>query len=416
MLLTVSAGSRCGAFPLAPERVADVLRIEGSSLSTLVAVPLSEVLVFSCDTHACRVVPHQVDERDAAGRWILTHGQDVGTVNDESPGVVDHSDVLLIAARDVGQWVPPAMAPPGVITALQVRDPFFGGDAWLYIARGPIPPNTAVAVSVHYDPLHDLLVGPRVALRFEGGVPGHLSVDGGPNLLDRLKVRAQAAFLLGWFGLSRSEADLQTDLSGWHGGPIRVIRAQRQRVRLGWGIRSPTFTSYTYFYVTDFAELPVSLRLNFPPTYFFGDIRIQVLLDFRDLRGWELLVPGAAPISIGEGMDDTKHALSEKGREWFALKGPDVTLVQYLGLSSSLDSVRRRLIYREARVVTFPPESEPGELPGVGYELDRWDSVAAGFHALQATSYVLPAGLDVHRFMLAQAYPLQVSVIDPPGR
>src|SRR5262249_54163400 len=153
----------------------------------------------------------------------------------------------------------------------------------------------------------------------------------------------------------------------WHQGPIRVIRRQRQWIRLGWGIHSPTFGSYTYFY-RDWADLPVGLFLNFPPTYFFGDIVVSIILDFRDLRGWSFISESfPRPIAIDGQMTAQKAALEKSRDTWFALLGPTVTLVQTMDVSRSLATVRRRLLYREGANVKEPPETIAGEEPGVGY-------------------------------------------------
>jgi hypothetical protein len=243
-------------------------------------------------------------------------------------------------------------------------------------------------------------------------MPGYLAVSecGDANLLDRFKVRATATFLWGLIRLSRNEDDLSTEFVGWRQGPIRIIRRQRQWVRIGWGIRSPTFGSYTYFY-RDFAELPVSLRLNFKPTYFFGNIVIRAVLDFRDLRGWSVLTPSAAaPILIDGHMTEQKEALNRLSDRWFGLLGPQITLVQDMDVSSSLVSVERRLFYREDAVHSDPPEEVPGQEPGIGYQLDRWEHVGAGTHQLRSISYALPAGLDVRAFMKARSTPLQAAM------
>jgi hypothetical protein len=412
VLLETSSVRRCEASPLAAERAVDIVRVEGATLPQARAVPVSELSLHSCDGQSCKVIPHQLDERDPFGRWILSPADNPVPADDGLPGRFDDRDVILFAARDLGERVPSERLPLGTIAALQVRDPLLGGEAWVYLTRGRLPANSPGASSVYYEPLLDRLVAPRVALGFVDGVPRYLALGDGNNLLDRLKVRANASFL-GLFRLSRNEDDLETELVGWRAGPIRVIRAQRQRVRLGWGIRSPSFLSYTYFYVTDFAELPVSFRLSFPPAFLFRDIAVQVLLDFRDLRGWEVWTPSGGRIPVGTGVEETKHVVGDGEQQWFALKSREATLVHYLGTSRSLDSVRRRFVYREPRAALYPPESEPGELPGVGFELDQWEGVGAGAHALQASSYVVPAGVDVRQFMRAQAHPLEVLVVDP---
>src|SRR5262249_31923918 len=146
---------------------------------------------------------------------------------------------------------------------------------------------------VEYDPDLDLLRG-RVSLGFTDGVPQYLALtpESG-NVLDRLKIRATATFLWGFFGITRTESDLLPEPPAWRAGPVRVIRRQPLQIRLRFGIRSPRFVSTTYFY-RDFSELPLAIRLRVPPRYFFTSIVVNGGLDFRNLPGrWTVSLPGS---------------------------------------------------------------------------------------------------------------------------
>jgi len=389
-------------------RCGDVITIAGSELAPFHGTAIDRLALFACADNTCRPIPFQIDERDAVGRWVLDRGPEPNL--DDPPGVLDANDALLFMAADAGKRANPIDLPGGTPAAeITVHDPFASTTRWVYLVTFADVAPRAEASYVHYDPATDRVRGRHVTLGFVDGMPGYLAVDDGPNLLDRLKVRASATFLFGLIHLSRSEADLRTSFMGWHAGPIRVVRGQRQWIRLGWGIHSPTFGSYTYFY-PDAAQLPVSLRLNFPPTYFFGNIIVRAVLDFRDLRGWELIVPGMPdPIPIDGVMTPLKAALQQLPETWFALRGPEITLVQTLSVSPSLAATRRRLFYREDMTVEIP-ESIAGELPGIGYQLDRWEHVGSGVHELASDSYAVPSDLDVEAFMQARAVPLQVTI------
>ena len=382
------------------------MRITGSDLAAFNGVAIERVGVLACASDACRPIPFQVDERDAEGRWVLDQGPE--PTQDEPPGLIDDNDVLLFNAEDAGDRAARRNLPNGPVAEIRVHDPLSGVTRWAYVVGfGQRAPRADVNY-VQYDPTTDRVRGSRVSLGFSDGVPAYLAIEEGPNLLDRLKVRASATFLFGLIHFARSEADLRTEFMGWHAGPIRVIRAQRQWVRLGWGIHSPTFGSYTYFY-RDRAELPVGLRLNFPPTYFFADIVVRVVLDFRGLHGWLLQVPSVAEsIRLDGQTTPTKEALNRATDSWFALRGPHITLVQTMEVSSSLATVRRRFFFHES-VAASPPEALPGEQPGIGWQLDQWEHVGAGTHELSAVSYALPGDVDVRQFMKARAAPMDVT-------
>ncbi|MFI5395063.1 MAG: hypothetical protein ACHQ9S_05975 [Candidatus Binatia bacterium] len=398
-------------------RLGEVVRIAGADIGMLRGYRIDQLTLVSCVRAACRAIPFQIDERDAMGNWVLDQGPEVNA--GQASGVLDHKALLLFMAADAGDQVRRADLPGSPAAEIAVHDPLLSTTCWAYLVAFPhVAPRSEVSY-VRYDPANDRVGGRRVSLGFNNGVPDHLAVTGaggdtpdGPNLLDRLKVRATATFLWGLIRFSRDESDLRTEFVAWRQGPIRVIRRQRQWVRIGWGIRSPTFGSYTYFY-RDFAELPVSLRLNFPPHYFFGGITVRAVLDFRDLRGWSVLTPSLpAPITIDGTMTKEKAAVNDSADSWFALRGAQITLVQTMDVSPSLATVRRRLLYRESAKPS-PPEAVPGEEPGVGFNLDRWEQVGAGLHQLESVSYALPPEVDARAFMAARSTPLQVTVQPP---
>ena len=430
------AGFACLAFsalcaaPVAAElgnvRFADVVSIAGSELGLFEGCAVEQLALLACKDNSgrelCEPVPFQVDEVDAQGHWVLDQGPQPNP--DDPPEVLDANDRLLFMAGDARDRVGRADLPPDTAAIeISVRDPLTGEAHWAYfLAYRDRAPRSARSY-VAYDPATDRVRGQRVTLGFRHGVPGYLAVDGtdvladgtaATSVLDRFKVRATATFLWGLIRFSRNEDDVTSEFVAWRQGPIRVIRRQRQWVRIGWGIHSPTFGSYTYFY-RDSAELPVSLYLNFPPTYFFGDIEVRAFLDFRDLRTWSVLVPDLSePIAVDGVMTAQKQRLNQLPGSWFALRGPHVTLVQMLEVGASLASVRRRLIYNETSTRHDPPEDVPGEEPAIGYRLDRWDHVGAGAHQLASTSHALPPDLDVRQFMAARSVPLGVTVQPMP--
>jgi hypothetical protein len=419
----------CSAFAtslLAPSaaatgvRFGEVVKLPGERLTMLDGMAIERLALLACTGTECHPIPFQIDERDATGRWVLDQGP--MATRDDPPGVIDANDLLLFMAADAGDRSPPGalanssacqgegtgeVEPPGAEIA--IADPLDGTVRWTYVVACAGRARRAPVADIVYDPTTDRVRGRHVSLGFVDGVPGYLAVGDGPNLLDRLKVRAAATFLFGLIHFARSEADLRTQFMGWHAGPIRVVRGQLQWVRLGWGIRSPTFGSSTYFY-RDFAELPVGLSLNFKPTHFFGNIVVQVILDFRDLTGWSVLVPSLPEaLPIDGTMSPPKAGLDARSDTWFALCGPQLTLVQSMDVSPSLSTVRHRLLYRET-TQPAPPEAVPGEDPGIGYQLDEWEDVGAGAHQLQAVSYALPPDIDPRAFMRGRAAPLELSV------
>jgi hypothetical protein len=357
------------------------------------------VAVFAC-SEKCEPIPWQLDERDPAGELALDQGPEPNL--DQPPGVLDDNDILLWMASDLGRRTPVRSLPSWADCVIQItaRGRSFSGT--VYVVGGEQPAPRSPKSYVEYDPERDVITGARVETGFAGPTPTYFALRPAPgktpvNLLDRLKVRAYARFL-GIIPLRRDEDDLVTQMVSWRAGPIRVVRRQRQWIRLGWGLRTPIFRTDTLFY-RDYSEIPVSLKLNFPPTYFFRAIEIQGVLDFRDLRGWRLLAAGLpSPLEIGSITWRERDRLNRLSGDWFALSSKAVTLVQTLSVSPSLASVSRRLVYRESRRGP-EPESVPGEMPGVGYRLVDWGDVDRGHHWFVSASYALAPSADVGAFL-----------------
>jgi len=395
----------------------EVASITGETLGCLVGAPSDRVALFACQD-ACAPIPWQLDERDAQGRLALDQGPAPSA--DDPPGVIDGNDEVRWMAADSGRPMRRDEAPPdarcGVELALRHTEDAAGGWAYAFVLPSTAPRSPTRYV--RYDPDRDVISGTRVSLGFRGATPQYLGLRSGEDgversVLDRLKVRAFARFL-GLIPMRRNEDDLESGFVAWRAGPIRVIRRQRQRIRLGWGIRSPAFGTDTSFY-RDFAELPVTLRLNFPPTYFFGGIEIRAALDFRDLRGWQLLAPGLRePLVVGSMRPQDVERLNALPGDWFALIGSNVQLVQVLGSSPSLATVDRRLFYRE-QTAPDRPEAERGEMPGVGHRLTRWEHVGSGAHWFSATCYALPAEYDLQQFLRERARPVTIEALPFPA-
>ncbi|MFN8626969.1 MAG: hypothetical protein U0587_13445 [Candidatus Binatia bacterium] len=399
-------------------RYGEVVHVRGAALEALHGWRLDRLALLACGQAACQPIPFQIDAPDAAGHWL--HDQDAAGIDDDATRVLGNADVLLFMADDAGSRARRTDLPGTSAAEIQIHDPVSASTRWAYLVAFPATAPRSGISYVHYDPKLDRARGARISLGFADGIPNYLAgapegagAEDGPNLLDRLKIRATATFLWGLIHFSRDESGLRADAVAWRQGPIRVVRTQRQWIHIGWGIRSPTFVSSTYFY-RDFAEMRVRLRLNFPPTYFFSDIVVRAILDFRDLTRWELLTPSLPRgIPAAATMSQAQALVNDSADTWFALKGPRMTLIQTMDASPSLATVRRRLLYRAGRK-GVPPEAVPGEQPGIGFVWDRWEHVAAGTHQLESRSFALPAEVDVRAFMAARHRPLQATV-QPPG-
>lgn len=389
------------------ERAFEVISVSARELPNLWACPVERVAAWSC-WGLCAPILAQVDERDPQGRWVLDVGLDDS--QDEQRGGFDPTDWVLVPLVDLGNRA--SLPPTGAAYAVRVSDPSATFTRWFYLGcskgndRLAIPGSARVEAKPHLDEIQMR----RMTVKFCGALPKWMSVDDGPNLLDRLKLRAQARFLFGLVTVRRNESHVQGQVLGWRAGPLRAIRAQEHWLYLGSGIRTPVFRSYAIFY-PDYLDIPVRLRLRFPATHFFSSIRVQGYIDFRGLWGWSLLLPDDGETYLIDGQTSPQErALAYRNPAWFALRGPEVTMIQYFGLSPSLQSLKRRFLYRDDKTAAFPPESVQGEVPAVGYELSEWQGVGSGTHSLHVTSFVVPRGVPPARVIAAQRQPLRIAV------
>jgi len=383
----------------------------GADLACLRGRPEQTLALFACDAR-CAPIPWQLDER-VDGRWALADGPEPNP--EDPPGVLDDDDVVLWMAADAGRRALPNELPADATCALELVVETAAATEWVYAVAVPAPAPRSPRRYVTYDAARDLVGGERVTLGFGAPTPRLLAVraaDGslGPNLLDRLKVRARARFF-GLIPLGRDEDDIEWAFAAWRAGPIRVLRREYQWVRLGFGLRTPIFETETLV-TRATIELPVRLRLNFPPTYFFSGIEVQAVLDFRDLRGWQVAAAGAAPLSVGAA---GTAAIDRRRSDWVALRGPEATLVLELVLGESLSSLAPTVVYRE-ETDSMAPEAAPGEMPGIGFRLSEWSAVGRGTHSFAAVAYALPADFDLTGFSAARAAPIRVGVSELPTR
>jgi hypothetical protein len=386
-----------------------VARLSGDALGCLAGAREEAVELIACN-EACAPIPWQLDERDGEGELALPDGPEPNP--DDPSAVVDANDEVLWMAADAGRRIAPGEAPDAAACALEIELRGGGATAWLYAFVVPAPARRSPLRYVEYDPGRDEITAARVAIGFGAPTPRYLALRGaegrpGPNLLDRLKVRASARFF-GLIPLGRDEDDIQWVFSAWRAGPIRIVRREWQWVRLGWGLRTPIFRTESIVY-RDSVEMPVRLRLNFPPAYFFSRIEVQAALDFRDLRGWTVRAPAGASVVVGSTDPAAAARLTAPDADWLALEGPSVTVVLRLQLSDSFASLRRRLLYRDDDDGE-EPESVPGEHPAVGFRLTEWGDVDRGHHWFAAIATALPAAYDLAQFMRRDAEPLQIDV------
>jgi hypothetical protein len=398
----------CAAATFEHARGWETVTVEGRRFPPAFRVAVGRLSMWRMEAGTLQPMPFQVDERDESGQLELPNGPQPS--QDESPGVFDDNDLLVFGARDLGDQAPVADA-----AEVEVADPLTGVRRWAYVRLDAGAPSNLPA-DVEYDPgahrvrarEYSLTLGPHVPTAFS-------FVDGrrayGRNLLDRLKVRVTARVLWGLLQFHRNEEDVTTELLAWKGGPVRVINRSQLKVRLGYGLSPPKIVSED-FYTADTFESPIIVRLPFDLRYVFGDLTVQIFLDFDGLRNSRVFANGrqAEPIGCDQPAPDANGTATN----WFGVTGPEGTFVQALRVSPTLQTLHSAL-YAVANRTPDPPERVPGNCPGVGYTLTQWSGMGRGTHqidmVIRAFEQFVPG--DEQTFLASLQHPLVVNVRPP---
>lgn len=382
----------------------EVVTVEGRLVPPRFHGRLDQLVLLRAVNGVLEPVPLQLDERDDDGRLALPNGP--AATHDETPNVLDDNDLLVFAARDLGD-----RARVDDAAEIEVTDPTTGATRWAYLRYG----SPAVAAShddVRYDAEHDTVYARRYMLGFGSHTPtlfAFAGADGTPgrNLLDRVKARVTAEIFWGLFAFHRTEDDITSTVLAWKDGPIRVIRRARLSIRLGYGLPEPTIIAED-FLTGDTFEGPVIVRLPFNLRYVFGDLTVRIFLDFDRLDG-RLFTAGQAPTLIG--CREAFGHVDNVSADWFGMTGPEGTFIHALRVSPTMQGVQRHL-YVVADPEPDPPERAAGNCPGVGYTLTDWRTVGRGSHemgmVIRAFDHFRPG--DEQAFLATLDHPLAVEV------
>ncbi len=396
---------RCACATFEKARGWEVVTVEGREFPAAFRVAVERLSLWRMAGGKLQPVAFQVDERDEGGQLALPNGSQPS--QDESPGVFDDNDLLVFAGGGLGDQAPVADA-----AEIQVTDPLTAESRWAYLRL-----DAGVAAEtpgdVAYDDGAHLVRARAYTLALGTHVPNAFSfMNGnhtyGRNLLDRLKVRVTARVLWGLLQFHRNEEDVTSVLLAWKNGPVRAIHRSQLNVRLGYGLSPPKIVAED-FYTGDTFESPIVVRLPFDLRYVFGDLTVQIFLDFDDLHNSRVFAAGRQPEPIG--CDHPAPEMNGIATNWFGVTGPEGTFVHALRVSPELRTLHSAL-YAVADRTPDPPERVPGNCPGVGYTLTEWGGMGRGTHqinmVIRAFEDFTPG--DEQTFLASLQHPLVTQV------
>jgi hypothetical protein len=393
-------------------------------LRKLARTPLGQVGVLVRRAGALDPIPFQIDERQ--GSTIAMPDGDEPSV-DARPGVLDPDDVLVFLPCDAGvRATPAALAArvPGLTTwrEVQVDDPIDGSRGFAYVVVAPAPPATGRHY-VAYEPTADLVSTATYRIGMVEALPSYFAVAMraplGPNLLDGLRLRAEATLRGSVATFDIDETDARHVLIAWKAGPVRVVRRSRHDVKLlGIPLQISAGTANTSFYPLHVFG-PGALKLPISPGFLFREIQAMGGVDLRDLRGWRFVAAGTPPdgFAIDGTMDDAERAFQADGT-WFVLVHETEAILVTITLSENLaKAIPFGVAYVDDAGRRSPPERETGSVPLVGFRGRGLERLPADRYRFDLRVFLLPAYRpgDAARVLRQRDVPLSTTVNVPPN-
>ena len=371
------------------QRPYDTVELSAGTLQGVGGTPTTQLGVLAIRNGKAVRVPFQIDER-VGRKIVMLDGPE--PLPDDRPGRFDWQDLLVLMACDAGEQAAAAViataigADAGLHFWREVRivDPIDHHTGFVYVVGADRPPHTDQRY-VEYDAAHDLVRTAAYEIGCSNTLPTRLTWGLGQpmsgNLLDGVRLRADAKLwpnLLQW---SISERDGRHQMLAWRAGAVRVVRRTQHHVNIGLGINISAGTAHTYFTARGVYG-PGALKLPFSPSVFFSDITAFAGADMRDLKGWTYRASGApaAGFTVDGATNDAEKAFAGKG-DWFVLQHDDSALLVQAVLSENLAAiVPLAPVYVDDAARQAPPELAPGSVPLVGFR-------GVGLQKLQAGRY-----------------------------
>ncbi len=383
----------CPPQAIASPREWQPLVLKGAQLPSLAGAEIGRLEILAVRGGKAEPIPFQVDTRSADGSYLLPNGPKAVSVGAHATLTADDEIAMMIS--DLGERSAGASDLPRGAVEIEVSDPLGGPKRYAYAAVVDSPRLSARRY-VAFDSQKDVIETEHFRVGFTNGLPSDFATQSrmdehSPNLIDRMKVRL-STLVIHLIHFSFSEDDVHSKVLAWKAGPVRVIRRLSHSVNLVLGLHSPVFERNDFFY-RDYLENPFKMHLSWAPRIFFGDIRVRIDLDFKDLSGYELLWSKMAmpPVKIGDkAMERRVAEPASIPITWIGIRGQNRTTIQTLLPSPDLALLNRHLYFNDDPNRPDPPERTPGEHPGIGYTITGWEKLESGVHTFDSLLITTP--------------------------
>lgn len=374
---------------------AEAVIVPGKGLpAAILGAPIPSYRVLAEAGSGLAVIPMQIEERDAQGIILVTQGPHPDRVD----GRFDAADELVFMARDAGSR-PATTAVPGCAktTLLTLTDLKTGAAGYVVLAQCANPPPLSPRDYVRLETAPYTAVTDRYRFGWherQSFSYDYISINGGPDTLDRLRVRAT----VGKWGIyyTFNEDHFHYTLRGYNDGPVRVSwKADNywSLARLG----KLDVPQYVFFY-PEAVYLQNQLDLTMNPALVGLDFFIEIGHDLNvdPARGYRVcanVAPQCLPLDhpIPDG---SLKEFTERNLVWGGVAGPEGAEIIRIIVDPRLHLMTKGLFTFD-RNFSSPPEFIPGAMPRMSFYLVDWKGVKAekydlNFYHFFLNQYSLP--------------------------
>ena len=377
--------------------------IDGKKARELLKTKIVTIRAYAFAGAKPRAIPFQVDERDHRNRLVIDRGPEPNP--DDSPGIFDDNDSLVVLNRDLGERGATNTLPAGAERWLEVR---VGDESrplgFVYVGVFAKPPALAADPrAVRYDWGQDRVFAERYAVGFAGPLPNHIAFvdevgEWGENVLTAVRARGEARLFGGLITIQRDESSIEVEREGYRAGPVRSIRRGQYWIRLPLGFKARGRVDVLFY--PEFVAVRAVAKIKIPPSLVPGDGEMAAAFDFRSLDGARLVLDGvSAEHKVDGTMSDSEKRLRGHAARWGALLLPKGgAFVLAVDLDGALKRLDQRLAYED---------DGAGKRPRFGFELSKVSRLETGEHPLNVVGMVLADA--------ARAKEAAAAVLSPPA-
>ncbi|MEW6776489.1 MAG: hypothetical protein AB1405_09370, partial [Bdellovibrionota bacterium] len=363
--------------------------VKGAQVPSLIGSKNKEVFAYACPKGALVPIPVQIDDVNAEGR-ILPDSGPGGLVADESPGVMDATDEIVVRVKDLAPACPPAALAQlnGKVSEAAIGASYFKEKLFVYLMVGG--KGASAPTDLRYDPAQDTIHAPGYSWGYSLKQPclytvmNFLDLKGREkdDLSDRLRVRMKARALGSLIRLKIDEDEVICTLHGVRTGPLRVTRELMAVVS-----PLPGFTvnaAVSFIHYERFLQAWIRVKMPAPAALFVSSLDVAFAHDFTDLKGLRFSTSALPGGAVVDGrMIESERRIDIGPEPWYYLSGQGVNQITTLDMEAGL-KLRAVNQFIDDPAYLEPPEEIPGCLPCLGYELLGWENMQARWYTFGA--------------------------------